>query len=94
MPRRRGGQPTYSPKIPERLIPSLYHAARARGMPMTRLVAEVLETYLVGQGRKAGDVAAAPTGNDREIRAPGSTSAVNRPFGSGECFDAPDIQSR
>ncbi len=40
----------YSPKIPERLIPPLYRLARARNEPMTRVVAEVLEAYLVSQG--------------------------------------------
>jgi hypothetical protein len=40
----------YSPKIPERLIPALYRLARARGKPMTAVVAEALEAYLSGQG--------------------------------------------
>ena len=40
----------YSPKIPERLIPPLYRLARAQGRFMTRVVAEVLEAYLVDQG--------------------------------------------
>ena len=39
----------YSPKIPERLIPVLYRLAQARGKPMTRLVAEALDTYLAAQ---------------------------------------------
>ena len=36
----------YSPKIPDRIIPTLYRLARAEGKPMTRLVAEVLEEHL------------------------------------------------
>lgn len=40
----------YSPKIPERLIPALYRLARSRHTPMTRVVAEALETYLIEQG--------------------------------------------
>jgi len=39
----------YSPKIPERLIPALYRLARARGKPMTKIVAEALEAYLASQ---------------------------------------------
>jgi hypothetical protein len=40
----------YSPKIPERLIPVLYRLARARGKPMTTIVAEALDAYLASQG--------------------------------------------
>jgi len=40
----------YSPKIPERLIPALYRLARARGKPMTAIVAEALDAYLASQG--------------------------------------------
>ena len=39
----------YSPKIPERLIPALYRLARARGKPMTKIVAEAIEAYLASQ---------------------------------------------
>jgi len=39
----------YSPKIPERLIPALYRLARARGKPMTAIVAEALDAYLASQ---------------------------------------------
>lgn len=39
----------YSPKIPERLIPTLYRLARARGKPMTEIAAEALEAYLASQ---------------------------------------------
>ena len=45
----------YSPKIPERLIPSLYRTAHSRGLPMTRLVADVLESYLASQDQDADD---------------------------------------
>ena len=34
----------YSPKIDEELIPVLYHTAKAKGIPMTRLV-----TILIGK---------------------------------------------
>ena len=36
----------YSPKISEELISPLYHKAKARGIPMTRLVNEILSEYL------------------------------------------------
>jgi hypothetical protein len=36
----------YSPKIEETLIPCLYQTARARRMPMTRLVAQLLRKAL------------------------------------------------
>ena len=36
----------YSPKIDEALIPALYHTARARRVPMTRLVAQLLRKAL------------------------------------------------
>ena len=36
----------YSPKIEETLIPCLYHAAKARRMPMTRLVAQLIRKAL------------------------------------------------
>jgi hypothetical protein len=40
----------YSPKIPDRFIPVLYRLGRAKGQPMTRLVAEAVEAYLASQG--------------------------------------------
>lgn len=40
----------YSPKIPERLIAPLYRLGRARGRPMTHLVAEAVERYLLDEG--------------------------------------------
>jgi len=36
----------YSPNIREDLVCKLYHAAKARGMPMTVLVNEILEKAL------------------------------------------------
>ncbi|MCG2680682.1 MAG: hypothetical protein L6455_12080 [Kiritimatiellae bacterium] len=36
----------YSPKIDEKLVPCLYHTARARQMPMTRLVAQLISKAL------------------------------------------------
>ena len=36
----------YSPKIEETLIPCLYNTARARWMPMTRLVAQLIRKAL------------------------------------------------
>ena len=44
----------YSPKIPERLIPPLYWLGQARGRPMTHLVAEAVERYLVAEGSLDG----------------------------------------
>jgi len=40
----------YSPKIPERFIPALYRLGRARRRPMTQLVAEAVERYLLDEG--------------------------------------------
>jgi hypothetical protein len=37
----------YSPKIPETLIPRLYRLAKAQHRPMTRLVADAVELYLI-----------------------------------------------
>jgi len=36
----------YQPKIKEELIPQLYRLAKARGVPMTRLVSDLLESAL------------------------------------------------
>jgi hypothetical protein len=36
----------YSPKISEELISPLYHQAKAKGIPMTRLVNEILSEHL------------------------------------------------
>jgi predicted DNA-binding protein len=37
----------YSPKIPESLVPRLYRLAKSQRRPMTRLVAEAVELYLI-----------------------------------------------
>jgi predicted transcriptional regulator len=39
----------YSPKIPERLIPTLYRLAQAQCRPMTAVVTEAIESYLAAQ---------------------------------------------
>lgn len=36
----------YSPKISEELISPLYHQAKEKGIPMTRLVNEILSEHL------------------------------------------------
>ena len=38
----------YSPRIDEALIPPLYRLAKARRIPMTRLVSEILQEALGG----------------------------------------------
>jgi hypothetical protein len=59
----------YSPKIAERLVPRLYRLAKARGQPMTTLVAEIIEEYL-GQ-QPGGDVPQDVRGGTRPVeRAP------------------------
>jgi len=45
----------YSPKIPERLIPTLYRLACSRRQPMTVVVAEIIEAYLESEGAVLGD---------------------------------------
>ena len=41
----------YSLKVLERLVPTHSHPARARGVPMTSLVAEALDASVAGQDR-------------------------------------------
>ncbi|MCK5595208.1 hypothetical protein KAI19_03425 [bacterium] len=36
----------YSPKIDERLVPSLYRIAKSRGVPMTMLVNQMLGRFI------------------------------------------------
>ena len=36
----------YSPKIKERHIPTLYKLSKAKGMPMTKLVNQIISDYL------------------------------------------------
>lgn len=39
----------YSPKIPERFIPTLHHLARLRRQHMTTVVAEAIQEYVARQ---------------------------------------------
>ena len=39
----------YSPRIPERFIPTLHHLARLRHRHMTAVVAEAIEEYVARQ---------------------------------------------
>ena len=41
----------YSPKITEELIPILYQLARARGVPMTKLVDRIIREALLQEDR-------------------------------------------
>ena len=58
----------YTPKIREDLIPRLYHAAKARKIPMTRLVSEIVAAALVHceQETEAGSTHAIVTQQDRQ----------------------------
>ena len=51
----------YTPKIREDLIPQLYRAAKARKVPMTRLVSEIVAAALAHFERETAD------GNAHEI---------------------------
>ncbi len=59
----------YSPKIPEPLIPRIYHAARRQRRPMTRLVAEAIELYLAREEGQADRT------EDRPAASPALTAA-------------------
>jgi hypothetical protein len=83
----------YSPKIPDRLIPGLYRTARSRGLPMTRLVADVLESYLATQDQDADDRPRDRTGPGRTDSRPGSVLAPERGLVLGGRANAPDSQS-
>ncbi|HVC35632.1 MAG TPA: hypothetical protein VNL16_19160 [Chloroflexota bacterium] len=83
----------YSPKIPDRLIPGLYRTARSRGLPMTRLVADVLESYLATQDQDADDRPRDRTGPGRTDSRPGSVLAPERRLVVGGVANAPDSQS-
>jgi hypothetical protein len=52
----------YSPKIREDLIPRLYRAANAEGIPMTMLVNRILEKALNGGGEFEAKAALAKSG--------------------------------
>lgn len=45
----------YSPKIPDSYIPHLYRLGRAKGRPMTHLVAEAVRHYLAREGVAVDD---------------------------------------
>ena len=45
----------YSPKIPDDLIPCLYHQAKAERIPMTKLIDKIVRGYLRSDGRKEAD---------------------------------------
>ena len=44
------GVDMYSPKISEELIPKLYRKAKAEGVPMTKLVDQIIRESLNGKG--------------------------------------------
>src|SRR5579862_3157125 len=91
--RNEGVQPMYSPKIPERLIPSLYRTAHSRGLPMTRLVADVLESYLASQDQDADDQPRDRTGTGQtDSRREAVLAPEGRPV-LGGLADAQDSQS-
>lgn len=52
----------YSPKIDESLIPALYHTARARRVPMTRLVAQLIRKALKAETLPEAALAALKAG--------------------------------
>ncbi len=56
----------YSPKVREDLIPRIYQAARAAGVPMTRWVNEAVETAL-GAPRQFGGEDPEPMGNPEAV---------------------------
>ena len=40
----------YSPKVREKYVPVLYRMGQRRGVPMTRLIEEALDSYLTRHG--------------------------------------------
>lgn len=84
----------YSPKIPERLIPALYRSARSRGLPMTHLVAEVLEAYLANQDRRANELPPLGMETKESHPHPGVGQVANRRLTKGDLVHAPDSHSR
>ncbi len=83
----------YSPKIPDRLIPGLYRTARSRGLPMTRLVADVLESYLASHEQKADDPPLDRMGSRLAAASSRATRMASGRLTPGGLVDAPDIQS-
>ena len=54
----------YTPQLPRSQVSLLYHLARARRQPMTRLVAEIVDDYLAAHGiRHVSDVGHAELGS-------------------------------
>ena len=45
----------YSPKIPDDLIPVLYHQAKAERIPMTKLIDKIVRGYFDSNGRREAD---------------------------------------
>jgi hypothetical protein len=68
----------YSPKIPDRLIPALYRLGRARGEPMTRLVAEAIERFLADEGMPPDPGPRDAAGPERLTVAPELEAAPSR----------------
>ena len=56
----------YSPKVREDLIPRIYQAAKAAGVPMTRWVNEAVETALAAP-RQLGGEDPEPMGNPEAV---------------------------
>ena len=67
----------YSPKISEELIPVLYRRAKDRGIPMTRLVNELLGTAL-GHEFKSGEAPDSEESETRPARVQEAASDSNR----------------
>lgn len=65
----------YSPKIPERFIPTLHHLARLRGQPMTTVVAKAIQEYVARQDLTpiADQIAA----SERRYERPASQTAAS-----------------
>jgi hypothetical protein len=58
----------YSPKIPDRFVPALHRLSRARGQPMTQLVAQPVERYLATEGVPLETAPGEPRSVDRPPR--------------------------
>jgi hypothetical protein len=61
----------YSPKIKKELIPRIFRAARAEGIPMTRLVNRILDKALRGGGQD----------EEKEALSGGKESAISQEAG-------------
>ena len=68
----------YSPKIDETLIPAIYHTARARRIPMTRLVAQLIRKALKAEAlpQEAKDALPAAGQTEYEVVLEVKTSAA------------------